>query len=93
VSIAELARSDFTYDERDTTMRKKSPSARGKKPPAPMQIGDRVVSEAGMPGTVLKLHFGRLGEGAENVWIARVQWHGKHPSISSRYVAKRLRVI
>lgn len=59
---------------------------------APVKIGDRVLSETGMPGTVLGLRFGRLGEGFHDLWIARVQWHGKHPSISHWYVAKRLKV-
>jgi hypothetical protein len=62
-----------------------------KTPKNTLKVGDRVVSEANMPGTVLALRFGRLGEGAERVWIATVQWHGKHPS-TSRYLAKRLRI-
>lgn len=54
-----------------------------------LKVGDQVLSETSMPGTITALRFGRLGEGAKRVWIATVQWHGKHPS-TSRYLAKRL---
>lgn len=46
-----------------------------------MKVGDSVVSEAGMSGTVIALRFGRLGDGPKNpYWIARVAWHGRYPS-------------
>lgn len=43
-----------------------------------------------MPGTVVKLWFGRWGEGATALWLVTVNWHGPIPSTSRRWPANRL---